>query len=931
MIALLLTLATFLVFWLIGLGLLEAVRADTTCLRIVLTAPALGTAAMLLPLFVLSHAGVPIASCALPVTVVLVASATVVLLARRPRLPLAVAPVFAICVLGLILVGWPMLSLDFRWIANANDDMANYVLSATQLLHHGLLAPLDVEGLSHDQNYASATQSLHNAGSRPGADIMLAALSELTGRNPYEVFMPLIVALNLVAICGAGALAMQAARRWWAACLAALLLVVSPLGTFGVLQQLLPQVWGLGLATALFALLMRRELHQGKGAEVGQLVAIGILATATITVYVELASTVVAAYAFYVGVLVIRREVAVRAIAHLWAAPLVFAAVVLNTYLIRELQYVSSQATAGLAKAEGASLFGFTLVPSALPGLVGLLRLPPSSATAQLGVFIVFSMVLLACVLAASLLTALRGYAASVVFVTYAVLGLVLWSRSSDFGVYKLYMYLQPFLAAVVAVLVSTITRKYVLAFVSALLMSVIILQLSTQREYVDASRHPVDLPNASGEDLLPAFRRFVHGVDVPIIAVTENPTLGKLEAASVGSRPLYFISKDLFANLLGYSKNQTSGFRRSLLDVQHLDGWRPRSFDLHTPRAGRVNAFEDNTHASTILTGGRCAVVLPTGSQVVLNRRTLPEGSPNIVMRSCTRTRNLLVFTTSELGQAFYLPQRRQDVSLYQLERDSFDQSRTMSGLGRFVLFRILGPAGRVRLAIDFTKTLRHDGSNRLPPATVVGDSRTRFDLVGRGSARVVSEPVRPQMIGGHPYILLDMGQDGQLLRDDRRGVQGLFRRSVVVDPRYLTSYVRDISLVSDNTYRSLRAPSVLRRFPADLANPNLEYSGIYEDGWVSEESYVLLAAGRPSRLVVRADVLAGLAQRLQVRVDGKLVFSEPVRPGSLNMSVPLPASKSRRRVGLRWAKSIPLNAPDLRPVAALLRFIGLVPTPRR
>ena len=94
---------------------------------------------------------------------------------------------------------------------------------------------------------------------------MLAALSDVTGRKPYEVFMPLIISFSLTTVCGAAALAMQAATRWWAASLAAFLLVVSPLETFGVVQQLLPQVWGLGLAAALVRAPDAARAPSGKG------------------------------------------------------------------------------------------------------------------------------------------------------------------------------------------------------------------------------------------------------------------------------------------------------------------------------------------------------------------------------------------------------------------------------------------------------------------------------------------------------------------------------------------------------------------------------------------------------------------------------------------------------------------------------------------
>ena len=108
------------------------------------------------------------ASGALPVTLVLLAGAVAVLAWRRPRLPLAAAPVLAVCVGGLLLVGWPMLEPRLSLDRQRQRRHGELRLLAMQLLHHGLLAPLDVEGLSHDTNYAGATQSLHNAGARPG-------------------------------------------------------------------------------------------------------------------------------------------------------------------------------------------------------------------------------------------------------------------------------------------------------------------------------------------------------------------------------------------------------------------------------------------------------------------------------------------------------------------------------------------------------------------------------------------------------------------------------------------------------------------------------------------------------------------------------------------------------------------------------------------
>jgi len=185
--------------------------------------------------------------------------------------------------------------------------------------------------------------------------------------------------------------------------------------------------------------------------------------------------------------------------------------------------------------------------------------------------------------------------------------------------------------------------------------------------------------------------------------------------------------------------------------------------------------------------------------------------------------------------------------------------------------------------------------------------------------------------MIGGQPYVLLDMGREGRLPFVKRSGVEGLYGRSIPLDIRYLTSYVRDISVVTARHYRGLAAPARVRRFPADLRDPSLEYSGIYEDGWVAERSFVTLRAGDAGRLVIRADVLRRAQPSLQVLVDGRTVLSKRVAAGSLEVNVPVSASRTRRRVELVWDGATRLSAPDLRPVAALLEFVGIVPASSR
>ena len=182
--AVLFTLTLFLAWSVIGVAALIVLRADLSDLRVILSAPIVGTAIAVLPLVVLSVAGLPLETAGPPVALVLGAFSFVVLAVRRSRLPLAVAPVVGFAFLDLVLIGRPMFHFGFDWIAGANGDMGFYVLAATQLLHHGLLSPIDTHALASDRNFSTYAQTLQLAGIRPGAQILVSGVSATAGRSP---------------------------------------------------------------------------------------------------------------------------------------------------------------------------------------------------------------------------------------------------------------------------------------------------------------------------------------------------------------------------------------------------------------------------------------------------------------------------------------------------------------------------------------------------------------------------------------------------------------------------------------------------------------------------------------------------------------------------------------------------------------------------
>lgn len=906
MLAALLTVALFLAWSGLGLATLVALGADVKELRIALTAPVFGTALMVVPLFVLSNAGLPMDVGARPVSVVLLVGAVAVLAWRRPRLSVAVFPVLALSLIALLLLGRPMFEFGFDWIANANGDMAYYVLAATHLMGHGLQSGVDIHALAESRDLATSAQGLHLRGLRPGTEIALAGLAATTGRSPLALYMPMSIAIAMGGVCATGALAMQASRRWWAAAIAAALFVASPMAGYGVVQQLLPQNWGLALAVALFAWLMRPEVHQNRHPRVADLAVIGVLVAALFVVAYEVAAVLILAYGLYVVVLAARRQVSIWAVSILWSVPVVVTALVVNTFLPRAFDYLTRYVlTFGTSRGfHGLSIFPYAIAPTALPGAAGLRSLFAPPTAPHMGQYVLLAIGLFAGVFIASAITTFRGSAAGVTLLAGFAVGVMLARNGNDFGLFKLYMYMQPFVAATVAVFLSGL-KRWSLAVAAALIVVVVGAQLPTLNGYVRHSFDPIDLRHASEADLLPKFRHAFISARVPVVTVTDHFTLGTLEAAAAGEKRLLFLGRSLFRV-----------------------PWTRRTFDVRSTHGVVKIVFRENADTSLALTRRSCLVSLPTGSQLALNRRSLPDGASDIVVMPCRRPRNVLAFVVSSLGQPFTLPDNRRVVSFWQLERDPWFPHGTFSGFGRYALFQIFGPTSKVRLALDFTTSpiARDPRVNVLPPAAAIGAERVRFPLVGSGSARVVSPPLRPRIIGGRPYVVLDMGRRGRFPPVRRPGVTGIWGKSAVLDPRSLTSFVRDVSLVSPAQYRDFRPPMAIRRFPADLANPNLEYSGISEDGWVAAASYVQLAGGPPTRLAIHAVVPPGRQeQRVRIVVNGRVIASRNVEPGLLDLTIPLPASSGRRKIELRWLSVVRLPLPDGRTVTARLTFLGL------
>jgi hypothetical protein len=961
LVAPLLSLALFAFFSLVGFSLLEVLGSRRSRLRNALLAPGAGAAAIVLPLFTLFRLNCPVRRFALAYAISLAVAAAVILWRRRAVLPLRqLKPFLIVFAVAFLMTGYPLFHYGFNWVSYVNDDMLTYVQSAHRFADHGLFELPDTRAVLEDRdNAANYWYWYAIEGARPGSDLLLAWVISLTGLTGPQIYMPVMLALHLGLISALGALVLRNRRFRLPAVVCCAWLAVSPLNTFGTVYQLMAQVFGLMLMIVVGTIL----LEPFRVATARQSIRFGLLAglilAALVVVYFEIIPFLPAAFvAFHVLQLIRKRETVKSAIVALTTAALVIA-VLLRTWALNAGVFLVWQATRSLGVENlDMSLFPFYLVPSGLANLWGLIPIGSTASATDLNWCIALGMVLLLAAMVGSAWQAWKGEPAAVFSVVMLAVSFRLFAGSGDYGLHKLAMYIQPFLLSSMVLawfqfsrrVSANVAIKRLVQFVPIVLVAA--LGLRAQHIYVERSSGEggnglAEVPYASERGLLGELARLREKARRQIlISDTYNSEMAKLETLYLNPASLRFPSADFFEYRAGLDKNSpmsqmTQRLSPSLtaraLILAHerraeIDG--VGVFDMKTQGAGpRQNPFY-HRNGSTSFADRDFDLLASSPAQSPLNHRRFRSlGLSSLQLIPAGSVSNHLILIASELGGSYYItvafPHGKGQVSLSPSEPDYFFYGETMASVGRYLLFRVLHPTPGVRVVLDYTASLNGDGENRIPPIAAIGAERQLLPAHGRGSGRFFSSPIEPQMVDGQPYLMLDMGAEPFRFPSERSGLMTLFGKSVRMDRRNLTGFVREISVVSDEEYSAMMPPGSLQTFPDDLGDPNLEYSGIYEDGWVSEDARVVLQApaGR-SRLRLRGTVprigAGTMATSLALFIDGNQIATTNVDAGDFVVECPAAVESGKHRIEVRASTARRLPAPDTRPVAFLLRSLG-------
>ncbi len=955
MLPFLLILGLFVFFAAVGQAVLSALKVRFGTLWSWFLAPTLGMSLTILLVNEGSKCGQPVRIVGPWVTAFLAIATIAVFVWRRPKLPFRQLRPFAIVLLlYLVYAGWPMFKFGFKWISYGNDDMANYTLAAERFLNNSyyfLPQQTELEGRDYSQHFwfMHALQQI-----RPGSEMTLAWACSLTGLNPHQVFMPVIFSLTLLQLCSIGALVLYQGRNRRLALFSMALLAISPLFSLGTLYQLIAQVGGMALLICACSLILRTVRFAWK-----DVLATGVLLAAMGVMYPEvapflgLAIVVYAVWLRYVrpnifGVFT-QRVVAMGILTFVIMGTSTYEFI--NTMILQSLGSAGLGAMADISQLDGLVLFPWTLVPSFIPMIFGLHAFGIVGSDPLLSTVIAIAIVMLGYLIVRVVMRMRRGAPPAVLGVIMIPLGVYLFQKGQDFGLFKLGMFAQGVIAFFLAEGFLWLWERRGHRLAVGIFLIYFAATIPSQQYYVRSS-----LGDRGGglSEVVGASEKgvaFKHPTDVKFDAIESditNVVSAKMLAMYTRGIDTRFLSRNYMDNVaniapLKFLRNPDPEFgdrRSQMLRPLHLIRWMLPD-ELMKGNVAEYNMMPmtsiDNSWSETSFRHLDYQNPLFVALQPVYDHfnKYLDDLGEDAgwhnqglyMYKPLSDVSNRLVFIHSEKGPHYYSSARFR-AAFFQREPEPVSGfKRYFHGTGRYSWFEILNPKGNLRMEVDFTRTSLGGDRSALPTAAVVGgEENTHLPFVGSGSARVFSPVFKPQVFEGLSYVSLDFGEEAAMIIKHPTGLMRLYGLRYNLDDRRLVGFTRDISIITDEEYRHLKRPTRIAKLPDDLyANPGFEYSGIFEDGWLCDHSYFCLAGTKKGdvftfrgEVPALADFKAGITMVLTI--NGK--DTEPIllHPGPFTINRFILEDSDLTRVDVAFSKARIYGANDLRRVSTFL-----------
>ena len=736
LIAFFLPIVIFSYFTFVGYAAISLFRSQQNPLQNLLLSPAVGLSFTLMAVFWLNRAGLPVNDFATLLTIFLMLASTVIFLFVKPFFPFKPYSLFiGIFIIALWLVGRPLLSFGFDWMSYGNEDMAGYCLGAFRFLNHGYFdipnADEIIQGKDKSQYYWF---TFVPAAVRSGCELLLAWVSGLVRLNPLQIFMPLIISFHLTLISVTGAMLLSSKSWYKIALTACLFLAFSALSTLGVLYELIAQVAGLTVFIAVCILLFETFTKIQTKDILRHSLLLCIVSCALLIIYPELASILVLTFIAYFIINLLSDWRITKEFVFILGLCLCESALFLNKYWLNILIFLQYQVTEGFTDLKG-GLFPYFLMPSGLADLWGAQTIASISEGwwGSISIILGFCMSILALLFAIRQIS--KRYPAAVVTLVMTALAfylLIRFKQESGFALFKLSMYVQPFLLSVMAIGLFEKTSRLIKA---SLIVLIVILGAYSQRHYMqysygDFGKPFVELPGASSSHLYTELVRLKSKLplDADIISDTPNVISSKLQSLYLADKKIHFYSNPLtfYSRYIYTGKSLFMRYSPNL--YQEAMKLKDKLMALDPELAFVIKDSNDEARSSIFYKShsnltSDSMILMDSPLRSILNRRELSDfNKQNYVAKRLSEVNNHLIFINSSLGQYYYFGENPY-ISLNGMEKDYYFPNNTISGIGRYLLFQVINPTKKYRLEVNLTESLSHDGSNLLPQVKIIGD----------------------------------------------------------------------------------------------------------------------------------------------------------------------------------------------------------------
>ncbi len=951
-----LTIFLFFYFFYIGYIFLKICNIRLDNFLVVMLSPAVGLSLVILICFWLSRVGFSVEKFGLVFFIVSIILMLTAIYYRKIEIffyrDINVNLLFLLLMFSMLFVSRPMFKYGFDWLSISNSDMGEYVLLADGLFKRSYFEIPNISSIISNTDYSCTSWfSFVILPSRPGGPIILALIKSCTGLSFHNIFMPLMVFLNSVILFSSGSLIYYMTRKATDSYILISILAIMSNNLLGVISQLLAQVCGIGLliASILFIdLLFISIMKESKKRHIGLLLINATILASLLISYSEIFPFIIFYLLIYLFCRMIETEknyafsskLVILYISIFFLLIFIF----LQSYIYNSIINIIVNFLIGTTSVEDLQrviLFPYYLLPIGFTYFWGLLTFVDTYPIEPiLSIEIILGMFLYSyCIIIAITQIKKINFFAIMSFLMLMI-GVFLFIKQSDFGLFKIAMFIQPF---IIGLLVSSKKNK----FNYILLILLFILNVNSSNKLVNISYGDLEhskgklvlIPYASSKKINVEFQNILslYPSNSFFYLDTFNTSVKKFQYAYLYEKPnLFFCDRTSLPRLDKWIIPSISTIRNdeNKRKIQNVLNVLKNKIEERYEHV-EYNTTVDNTIYNKFWYDKRYICneinniyIFSSPILSIFNRTKYKNDIDHFfISKNEIDCSNEIIFIESEKGR--YSGVKNSDtVAFTSLEPDWLYENCTMSGVGRYLLLQIVNYKDNSRMLIDITSTLKSDGENIIPPIKLLSDEIYYYDSIGRGSARLFSPIFKPKKINDRYYIEIDMGVDPTSFPSERKGLMKMFGTDIPIDYRKLVCFARNISIISDDEYNNLKLPNGIENFRNELKNENLEYSGCYEDGWISEDSYfVLEKSDIKSKLIIKGTIPyindKNIENVIIVSIGENTIIRKEIGVGDFIINEEI-EQIGKIKVNIHNTKYQSLPGNDMRKVSAKLFYIG-------